>query len=583
LGDDREILLVQNPSEMKGVFEKLANKVYEKNKSLENQILQGLSPESSFEMEVTFEAGRFPLLSNEEARSKILETGKLEGFAVEKLELNSLNISHPILVRSCKIGLWSSAGAIFESKIEIRETTIQEMQFSSLENPSQVKKDMTIAYSRFQGDGKFSGLICQGSVRMIHTEFQRGTFWLDRAMIHGNLECSDVSFSKGDFQKMTLEGQMRMDPVSFAKGVNFQKARFQGGSVFTGSTFEGVARFRGCHFLEYCDFSGTDFQDEAYFGEAHFHGAEFFKVCFGGPANFVRATFREFGRFRQGRFEADSVWTGVRVSGILFFEDIELMDTVNFQEGIFQKLEFQLVRFRSQVDFSSSIFEGPLSFHETQVEGNILFHYCQFQSRADFKGASFHKGISFIGTEGNLFSLKRSQVEGHILAEIAHKWKEASWEYKRLKKIFEDLQEPEDAEWAHYHWKVAQRKAKMQNPYRPDLWIRAFFEWIFLDLGTGYGTKPGSILWLALGLILAFTFLYAYGCPKDFFNPSFPQEQMTINTALVLSFSTFSTSGTLGWTLRPSSLGAYLVITESLLGFFILLLFTVTFVRKMMH
>lgn len=575
---------VPTSQNLKEGFQKIGHMVKERAQSIKNEILQGLSPESSVEMMPAFDPGGVPLMEPEEALQILREKGLLEGVAVEEVDLSSLTFEKPVLIRSCRIGRWKSLGTVFCEKLELRETTfVQEAIFSSPENPLRLEKDCTIAHTHFLGEVNFSGAVALSSVRLLHTEARRGVCSFNRALIHGNLELTDSNFKKGDFRNLLVEGQFRVDPTYFSSATNFQKARFQGECIFTSAVFEGIARFKETRFQSFADFSGADFQDEVYFGDCSFQGVEFFKTCFGGPASFMRSDFRDLARFRRVRFEADSVWTGIRAGKSFLFEDAEFMQTANFQESLFSRLELQNVKFRTEVDFTSSIFEGSVTFHETQFEGDVYFLYCQFQSRADFKGAGFHKGVSFIGMEGNLLALRRSQLEGHLLVEREKSWKETSWEYKRLKKIFEDLQSYGDAEWAYYNFKVAQRKALTTSPYRPDRWARGFFEWLFLDLGAKYGTRPSSLIWASLGLILIFALLYGWVFPQDFSHPFYPKAKINLGSALIVSTSVFATNGPLGWEIFPNSPAAYLVALESLLGLFLILLLVVTFMRKMTH
>ncbi len=115
-------------------------------------------------------------------------------------------------------------------------------------------------------------------------------------------------------------------------------------------------------------------------------------------------------------------------------------------------------------------------------------------------------------------------------------------------------------------------------------------EWLVLDVGTGYGTRPFNI-GILMGLcILFFTALFAV-FPADFvynieptrLNP--PGAEVTLDAANAMYFSvaTFTTMGFGDWSARHDSPMRFIVILEGFVGLFLMALFVAMLTRKIIR
>ena len=77
--------------------------------------------------------------------------------------------------------------------------------------------------------------------------------------------------------------------------------------------------------------------------------------------------------------------------------------------------------------------------------------------------------------------------------------------------IFEGLHRYEHEDWAFYRFKVNQRRGKPRSWNKPWTKLAGFSDWLFLDLGCGYGTNPLRTVRAALIIVLGFGVIYASG------------------------------------------------------------------------
>jgi hypothetical protein len=161
-------------------------------------------------------------------------------------------------------------------------------------------------------------------------------------------------------------------------------------------------------------------------------------------------------------------------------------------------------------------------------------------------------------------------------------------EYGLLKKCYQGLHRFEAEDWAFYRFKVCQRQAVPAAWRRPWTKLRRFGNWLFLDVGCGYGTNPVRAVRMATVIVLGFAALYA--ADVDSLHTEkvpFPDEPAGTwaNRAMIgltTSVSVF-TSGmgairevAKGWMNVP-------VMVESVMGTLLFGLFIVAFSRKVIR
>ena len=199
-----------------------------------------------------------------------------------------------------------------------------------------------------------------------------------------------------------------------------------------------------------------------------------------------------------------------------------------------------------------------------------------------------HQTFGFLNTVAERIRILPSQVEGRLASELAGNHEDAMQEYGLLKKCYSALHRFDQEDWAFYRFKVAQRRAKPTSWRRPWTKWRHFFEWLFLDIGCGYGTNPARAVRMAVVIILGFALLY--GTNVNLFYAEklpFPTEAKdglanSIMIGLITSVSVF-TSGmggirevAQGWMNVP-------VMVESIMGTLLFGLFIVAFSRKVIR
>jgi hypothetical protein len=289
------------------------------------------------------------------------------------------------------------------------------------------------------------------------------------------------------------------------------------------------------------------------------------------------------------------------------------LDRVSFWEAKFVAwAEFKDCRFHAEADFRSVIcghgfvltnctFDGDFLFRGGCVDKKFSADGCRFERALDLSKAKLHDFVyledieqgklqtfAFLNAVAERIRVQPTQLEGRLASEIAGKYDEAMQEYGLLKKCFQTLHRFDHEDWAFYRFKVCQRMAKPKSLARPWALGRVFADWLFLDVGCGYGTNPARAVRMALVIILGFAALYGYGIEQFYAEKlPFPDADKTapenrLMVGLITSVSVF-TSGmggirevAKGWMNVP-------VMVESIMGTLLFGLFIVAFSRKVIR
>src|SRR5262249_18665938 len=107
--------------------------------------------------------------------------------------------------------------------------------------------------------------------------------------------------------------------------------------------------------------------------------------------------------------------------------------------------------------------------------------------------------------------LRIDQLEGRLQSEEKRDYVAAMREYGLLKSVFQSLHRFDEEDWALYHFKVNQRRAKPRSWFRPWTKLMQAADLIFLDLGCGYGTNPARAVATATLIMVAFAVIYGSG------------------------------------------------------------------------
>ena len=210
--------------------------------------------------------------------------------------------------------------------------------------------------------------------------------------------------------------------------------------------------------------------------------------------------------------------------------------------GIYSSaVKFQQCRIYRTFQCSEVEFNGGFSFEQSQVHDPILMTQCKFPEKAEFhssqilqecsfKECRFEKGLSL---DGSLFKgildLETASFNGPIslrktiadylnisiinltkpLQSQQEKDPQSNLEqFAFLLEHFRRKGNPAYQDWAFRNYQKSRRKMlTLKNPLN---WLRRPLDWILLDLGMGYGTRPLMTLFNLLFVFLAYTSGYFY-------------------------------------------------------------------------
>ncbi|MDB5312740.1 MAG: hypothetical protein JWO38_6942, partial [Gemmataceae bacterium] len=227
-------------------------------------------------------------------------------------------------------------------------------------------------------------------------------------------------------------------------------------------------------------------------------------------------------------------FSGARFKGKLMFEKCDFQQKVSWWEasigcwaefkgcGFAQEADFRSIHCDQGLIFSGCTFTGDFLLRGAMVAKKVQADGCRFEAVLDVSKAKLHDFVYLEGIEqgpGMRFAfanavaerllVRPDQVEGRLASELAGRHTEAMHEYGLLKKCYQGLHRFEAEDWAFYRFKVSQRRAVPCTWGRPLSKVRRFFNWLFLDIGCGYGTNPVRAVRMAAVIILGFAALYA--------------------------------------------------------------------------
>ena len=334
---------------------------------------------------------------------------------------------------------------------------------------------------------------------------------------------------------------------------------------------------------------------------------------------------------------------------IVFEKDFDISYAVFLKAPVYGvtvsgKFTAAYAEFKGKGAFAACVFQGVASFWEAKFAAWMDFKDCQFQSEADFRSVSGTQGLNFAGchfrgaalfrgihlakkfdagesrfdglldfskaklpdfvyleaiTQGPLqrfaflnavaerIRVSPGQLQGRVASEVERRYDDAMQEYGLLKRCYSALHRYDHEDWAFYRFKVAQRKSQPVSWKRPWTIWRHAADWLFLDLGCGYGTNPLRAVRMAAVIILSFAAIYAVNV-EDFYMEKLPFEGAKTDPGnrLMVGFTTsvsVFTSGmggirevARGWMNVP-------VMVESVMGSLLFGLFIVAFSRKVIR
>jgi len=395
---------------------------------------------------------------------------------------------------------------------------------------------------------------------------------------------------KGTLKDVMIRGSVRLSG-EFPQGVKLDNCtvrRLQIGEVqISGDMTMVGCNIRTLRFVE----------------KSHLSGNVIIKSTKIGRLGMMKSTFDA-----AFRLEESTVTDGLRIGRCQFDGQVRLWNT-RFHCWV----DFLDCKFAAEADFRSfhadegfviqrSRFDDSFLMRGATVAKKFDLGSSHFAGFVDFSKAKFHdfaymdrieqgddQRFAFANTIADRMLLRPEQLAGRLAAEQSGKWEEAAQEYGMLKRNFETLHRYDDEDWAFYQFKVCQRRARARKSINPLRRTLQLLDFVLLDLGCGYGTRPFRAVGSALVImaICAVFFMVGIGC-FDVSTPPIdgqPMESWANRTiyGLTTSVSVFTSgfsceqlNNASGWVLLPLSI-------EALLGTLLWGLFIVAFSRKVIR
>jgi len=396
--------------------------------------------------------------------------------------------------------------------------------------------------------------------------------------------------------------------------------RLHRGETIRDATIAGL-RFRGEFALpvrmERVELIRPNFGKAAFLDEVALERCKLVRPSCGHGASFARGFSLKGSTVIKGHFARITVRGPWRCDNLKVFGPFVVIG------GRFEdKVRFWDARFGGWVDFKDCTFAGEADFRSFHAEQGFKLIDCRFEGDALFRGATsckkwdagssrfdglldlskvkFHDFVyleaieagpklrlAFHNALAERILIRSDQVEGRLASELAGEHGRAMHEYGLLKRVFEGLHRYEQEDWAFYRFKVNQRKSRPRSWRRPWTQLARAFDYLFLDLGCGYGTNPARAVVMSGLLILSFGLIYmadvkALPVERKPFDLPVTHPLNRVMIGLLTSVSVF-TSGfgslrdaAVGWVNIP-------LIAESLLGTLLWGLFIVAFSRKVIR
>ncbi|MGF1578188.1 MAG: pentapeptide repeat-containing protein [Gemmataceae bacterium] len=286
------------------------------------------------------------------------------------------------------------------------------------------------------------------------------------------LVLSNSTFEKKCDLKGATVFRIRGQEVTFQGGLNCGQSRVAGS--FHKSQFHGKT-----------DFGWSKIEGDATFTETQFHGEL---------------------DFRNTRVTGDGIFEGAKCHGAARFDSSTFGGELKLNKTTWHD-ELKLARSRITlgVDLTHATLHKATDFRDMTVGRTVKLWYVELGEQ---------QGFRFRGLVSASVSFQRQTVEGHILAEKEGDFKGAAVEYGFLRNMFQEIHRYDDEDWAYYKYKRMHRKSKTigMNPLKA-FWLGC--EYLFLDMGCGYGTRPFRTLIACFLMIMVFAIGYLLGLPGE--------------------------------------------------------------------
>lgn len=297
--------------------------------------------------------------------------------------------------------------------------------------------------------------------------------------------------------------------------------------------FERPVRFRNCALIQ------LDIDQARFAGEVAFVHCSLDRPTVGRGTVFaagVDLAYSVLTKASLTRFTVGGVFNAAfaEFRGKLALADAAFETTASFWEARFACwVDVKGCEFKGEADFRSvhcaqgfvltkSTCRGDFLFRGSVVGKKFSADTSRFDGLLDLSKAKlpdfcYLEGVdsgpgmrfAFLNAVAERIQVNPEQVGGRLDSEEAGRHADAMSEYGTLKKSYQTLHRYDHEDWAFYRFKVNQRRARPTSWFEPWGKVRRLCDWLFLDVGCGYGTHPGRAVRMAAVIILGFAVLYA--------------------------------------------------------------------------
>ncbi len=365
--------------------------------------------------------------------------------------------------------------------------------------------------------------------------------------------------------------------------------------------------------LVHVEFAGANFADEVTLERCKFvrvrsgHGAKFAKGASFKGSTFINAHFARLeiqGPWRCDNIKTVGPWTVI---------DSKFADKVRLWEARFGGwVDFKRCTFGGEADFRSFHADEGFTLEACRFEGDALFRGAtcckkwdagasRFHGLLDLSKAKFHDfayleaieagpdhQLAFHNVVAERILIRTDQIHNRLASELAGHHERAMYEYGLLKRVYEGLHRYDQEDWAFYRFKVNQRRSRPRSWRRPWTKLAQAVDWLFLDIGCGYGTNPFRAVLASAVIMLAFAVVYMLdvsALPVEKFPFGHLDDTHPLNRVMVGILTSVSVFTSGFGSLRDAASGWMNIplIAESLLGTLLWGLFIVAFGRKVIR
>jgi hypothetical protein len=393
-----------------------------------------------------------------------------------------------------------------------------------------------------------------GNTTFDATEFESGLD-LDSSEFMDALEFHKIELQGwADLERMSCNGPVVIERTNFHRGVDFQDSVFSEPLSIQDVHIGGEAYFRWMRNAQRFNMINTRFEDCVDLRDLNIDYDVYFE-----NVEFRRAVY-----ISKSQFKANLRWDSVIVGDLVNAREMVASGSVHWIDcHLREDLILTGATLASEFDLTGSIVTGSLDLRRATFSGPAEFISCQLDST-----------IRLEGINAGDFRISVDQVQHNLESEQTKEWAMAVREWEFLYQSLESRNQTREADIAFFKMRQMKNRASITGIVGR---LRALFERIFSEWGTGYGTRPINVFVFAVLSVFIFAALYRFvpGVSSVVSESGGPDQSVDFGDYLYFSLTTFTALAATFF-----SFGRLLVSTEAFVGGFLVALFTATLTRK---